>query len=279
MQKPFLNIRRTTVLWAMVAVLVWSGPGPSRGDEQPGGSDAKKDQKDEPKPRQRPNPPGSRQFVKQRQRMVLGQIANTPDRRQTIEDEAVLEAMSNVPRHVFVPEKVRHASYDDTALPIGHGQTISQPYIVALMTEHLKLTSKSKVLEIGTGSGYQAAVLAHLTEHIYTVEIVKPLAERTAKVFKKQEYDEIKHRRGDGYFGWKEHAPYDAIIVTCAAGHLPPPLWEQLMPGGRIVIPIGDPRQVQRLVLLEKSEEGKRRSETITYVRFVPLMRESDQRP
>jgi protein-L-isoaspartate(D-aspartate) O-methyltransferase len=143
--------------------------------------------------------------------------------------------------------------------------------MVALMTELLELTPESKVLEIGTGSGYQAAVLAHLTEHVYTVEIIAPLAKRADQTFTEQGYDEIVRKQADGYHGWKEHAPYDAIIVTCAAGHLPPALWEQLKPGGRIVIPIGSPHELQRLVRVTKSETGRRKSETIMGVRFVPL--------
>lgn len=206
--------------------------------------------------------------------MVTATISRPRDKRTAVTDEAVVAAMRAVPRHVFMPANVRHRAYADLPVPIGHGQTISQPYIVALMTEQLELSSESKVLEIGTGSGYQAAVLAHLTPHVYTVEIIKPLAERAARTLTEQGYASVQTRRADGYFGWAEHAPYDAVIVTCAAGHLPPPLWEQLKPGGRIVIPIGGPHEVQRLVLLTKTPEGKRRSRTITAVRFVPLTRE-----
>ena len=211
--------------------------------------------------------------------MVQGQIAKPIDGRKPVRDVAVLEAMRTVPRHVFVPEANRHLAYQDTPLPIGHGQTISQPYIVAMMTELLKLTPESKVLEIGTGSGYQAAVLAHLTPHVRTVEIIEPLAERAGEVFEQQGYDEVRSRCADGYFGWAEEAPFDAIIVTCAAGHLPPPLWQQLKPGGRIAIPIGGPFEVQRLVVVEKTEDGNRRSKAVTAVRFVPLTRQGDTKP
>ncbi|MHC4949001.1 MAG: protein-L-isoaspartate(D-aspartate) O-methyltransferase [Planctomycetota bacterium] len=222
-----------------------------------------------------PRPPAAAELAEQRAAMVRRQIAEPRDGRAPVRVEPVVAAMRSVPRHVFMPENVRRRAYADTPLPIGHGQTISQPYIVALMTELLALTPDEKVLEIGTGSGYQAAVLAHLTPHVYTVEIIEPLARRAERVLAEQGYDEsVRCRRADGYFGWPEHAPYDAIIVTCAAGHLPPPLWEQLKPGGRIVVPIGGPYEVQRLVVITKEADGSRRSRTITSVRFVPMTRE-----
>lgn len=250
----------------------------------PGASFAVQEQADQPAPsattssgpRETPMPLAAGERVKARTDMVTATISRPRDRRTAVTDEAVVAAMRAVPRHVFMPVSVRHRAYADLPIPIGHGQTISQPYIVALMTEQLELSSESKVLEIGTGSGYQAAVLAHLTPHVYTVEIIKPLAVRAARTLTEQGYASVQTRRADGYFGWAEHAPYDAVIVTCAAGHLPPPLWEQLKPGGRIVIPIGSPHEVQRLVLLTKTPEGKRRSRTITAVRFVPLTREGE---
>ena len=226
--------------------------------------------------RERPVPPGAAEFARRRNEMVTRQIERAWDGRTTVHSPAVLAAMRAVPRHAFVPEGIRSQAYIDSPLPIGHGQTISQPYIVALMTQLLNLKPASKVLEIGTGSGYQAAVLAHLTPQVYTVEIIEPLAERAQEVLREQGYTEVRSRRGDGYFGWKEEAPFDAIIVTCAAGHLPPPLWDQLKPGGRIVIPIGGPYEVQRLVVINKTVEGKRTSRTITAVRFVPLTRDAD---
>jgi protein-L-isoaspartate(D-aspartate) O-methyltransferase len=225
---------------------------------------------------QRPKPPASNEFGDLRNRMVTTTIEHPWDGRTRVTDKNVIAAMRTVPRHAFVPLNIRRRAYADSPLPIGHGQTISQPYIVALMTELLELTPKSKVLEIGTGSAYQAAVLAHLTPHVYTIEIIKPLAERASRTLREQGYAEIKTRRADGYFGWKEEAPFDAIIVTCAAGHLPPPLWEQLKPGGRIVIPIGGQHELQRLVVVTKTPEGKRQSRTITAVRFVPLTREAE---
>ena len=218
-----------------------------------------------------PVPAASAERIEERESMVRNQIARSSDGRMRVGDENVLKAMRAVPRHVFVPEVRRRQAYRDSPLPIGHGQTISQPYIVAMMTELLELDENTRVLEIGTGSGYQAAVLAQLTPHVYTVEIVEPLAERARRTLTAQGYDSVHTRYADGYLGWPEHAPFDVIIVTCAAGHLPLPLWEQLAPGGRIVIPIGGPYEVQRLVVLTKRPDGTRRSRTVMPVRFVPM--------
>ena len=209
--------------------------------------------------------------VAERRRMVDEQIANPDDGRQRVSDKSVIEAMLAVPRHAFVSEELQRVAYADGPLPIGHEQTISQPYIVALMTEHLKLTPASKVLEIGTGSGYQAAVLAHLTPHVFTIEIVEDLARAAARTLKDQGYTRVRVRAGDGYAGWPEHAPFDAIIVTCAPEQLPRPLWDQLKPGGRIVIPIGPAHEIQRLVVISKTPDAQRRTQTITEVRFVPM--------
>lgn len=218
-----------------------------------------------------PVPSAARERVDERHKMVRTQIEHPPAHRTPVSNTRVLEALRRVPRHVFVPPQHRGKAYGDTPLPIGHGQTISQPYIVAAMTELLRIGPSSKVLEIGTGSGYQAAVLAHLTPHVFTIEIIEPLADRVRESLDVNGYHTIKTRHADGYFGWQSEAPFDAIIVTCAAGHLPPPLWDQLKPGGRIVIPIGGTFSVQRLVVIEKTEEGKRRSDTIMGVRFVPM--------
>ena len=215
--------------------------------------------------------PAAGELVAERERMVRETIEVPSDGRSRVAHSGVLDAMRAVPRHAFVPDDQRPRAYADSPLPIGHGQTISQPYIVALMTELLELTPQSKVLEIGTGSGYQAAVLAHLTPSVYSIEIIMPLAERAGRTLRDQGYSEVRFRQGDGYFGWKEEAPFDAIIVTCAAGHLPPPLWEQLKPGGRIVIPIGGPFEVQRLVVVTKTPDGQRQSKTVTSVSFVPM--------
>ena len=216
-------------------------------------------------------PRGARERVDERRRMVEQQISNPRDGRERITERRVLDAMLAVPRHAFVPASVREHAYTDSALPIGYGQTISQPYIVALMTEHLRLPEGGKVLEVGTGSGYQAAVLAHVTSHVYTIEIVEDLARMARKNLEGQGYEGVQARAGDGYGGWAEHAPFDGIIVTCAPGRLPPALWEQLRPGGRIVIPIGPADRIQRLVVISKTADGQRRTQHITEVRFVPM--------
>jgi protein-L-isoaspartate(D-aspartate) O-methyltransferase len=222
-------------------------------------------------PREPPKPRSGHERVEERERMVLRQIESPGWTRDPVTDPAVLRAMRDVPRHAFVPPEVRKQAYDDTPLPIGHGQTISQPYIVAVMTQLLRLAPGMKVLEIGTGSGYQAAVLADITSEVYTIEIIEPLAARAAETLADEGYTDVRARNGDGYFGWPEAAPFDAIIVTCAAGHLPPPLWDQLKPGGRIVIPIGGTFSVQRLVVVEKTPDGKRKTNSVMDVRFVPM--------
>ncbi len=226
--------------------------------------------------RDRPAPPAASERVEDRERMVRHQIESPRDGRTPVRSPAVLEAMRLCPRHAFVPWLRRREAYTDWPLPIGHGQTISQPYIVAIMTELLELTPESKVLEIGTGSGYQAAVLAHLTPHVYTIEIVEALAKRAKQTLDEQGYTEAKCRHGDGYQGWPEEAPFDAIMATCAADKLPPPLWEQLKPGGRIVAPLGGQHEIQRLVVMTKTPEGERKEITVMAVRFVPLTRDKD---
>ena len=188
-----------------------------------------------------------------------------------LRDEGVLAAMAAVPRHEFVPRRQLHLAHADRPLPIGYGQTISQPYIVAEMTRMLDLKPTSRVLEIGTGSGYQAAVLTHFTRHVYSIEIVKPLAASTKARLKRLGYTVVEARTGDGYYGWPEKGPFDAIIVTCAAGRIPPPLIRQLAPGGRMVIPVGRPFTVQSLTLLTKRLDGSIRTKTVMGVRFVPL--------
>ncbi len=195
-------------------------------------------------------------------------------RRYGMTDEAVLRAMAAVPRHEFVPAARAASAYDDSPLPIGHGQTISQPYIVAEMTRLLRLTPQSRVLEIGTGSGYQAAILAEFTAHVYTIEVIEPLAREAAERLQRLGYDRVSVLHGDGWNGWPEHAPYDAIIVTCAAGQIPPPLIGQLAPGGRMVIPVGPRFAVQSLMLVEKDAEGRVSSRSLMGVRFVPFVSE-----
>jgi protein-L-isoaspartate(D-aspartate) O-methyltransferase len=205
---------------------------------------------------------------KEREQMVAYQIT-APGR--GVEDKKVLDAMLNVPRHLFVPESQARDAYADTPLPIGWGQTISQPFIVAFMTELLKLAPGDKVLEIGTGSGYQAAVLSELTPHVYSVEIIKELGNQAAERLEKLGYKTVKVKVGDGYFGWEEHAPFDAIIVTCAAGHVPPPLLKQLKPGGRMAIPVGGAFDTQHIILVTKDREGNVTSRQVLPVMFVPM--------
>jgi protein-L-isoaspartate(D-aspartate) O-methyltransferase len=188
-----------------------------------------------------------------------------------IKDKRVLAAMQNVPRHWFVPEPYTSRAYEDRPLPIGWDQTISQPYIVALMTEVLNLKPGEKVLEIGTGSGYQAAILAELTDKVFTIEIVEPLARRTMKLFQEKGYHTVQVRIGDGYRGWPEEAPFDAIIVTCAPDEPPPALIEQLAVGGRMCIPVGGQWLGQELIRLTKMPDGKLRREDVAPVSFVPM--------
>ena len=205
-------------------------------------------------------------FVAARQRMVGEQLAGTG---QSITNTRVLAAMGRVPRHEFVPEHLRSHAYDDGPLPIGHDQTISQPYVVAFMTERLDPHTTDRVLEVGTGSGYQAAVLAELVAEVYTVEIIKPLAQRAEADLKRLSYTNVHVRAGDGYQGWPEAAPFDDIIVTCAPENVPPPLVKQLKDGGRMIIPVG-PMGNQELVLLRKQGE-RLEQRAVLPVRFVPM--------
>jgi len=191
-----------------------------------------------------------------------------------VRDRRVLDAIRAVRRHRFVPPDQVDRAYQDNPLPIGYDQTISQPYIVALMTELLDLEAGEKVLEIGTGSGYQAAVLAELTDRVFSIEIVPELARMAARNLRNEEYDAVRLRTGDGYRGWPEEAPFEAIIVTAAPGHVPRPLIEQLAEGGRLVIPVGDARQ--ELLLLVK-EKGEVRRRSIIPVRFVPMTGEAEE--
>ena len=192
-----------------------------------------------------------------------------------ITDPRVLVAMENVPRHEFVPPDLRSQAYEDDPLPIGHGQTISQPYIVALMTETLALNPQSRVLEIGTGSGYQAAVFGELAREVYSIEIIKPLAKTARQTLERLGYTNVHVRTGDGRQGWPEAAPFDAIAVTCAPDEIPSALPDQLREGGRLVIPVGPANAVQELVLLEKSHDGMKRISLIE-VRFVPMTGRTD---
>jgi len=183
----------------------------------------------------------------------------------------VINAMGRVPRHAFVLPNSRKYAYENRPLSIGYAQTISQPYIVAIMTDLLDLNSSDRVLEIGTGSGYQAAVLAEIVKEVYSIEVIGELGISAARRLEKLGYENIKTRVGDGYYGWKTHAPYDAIIVTAAAGNIPPPLFEQLKPGGKMIIPVKSFSQVQHLILITKDESGAMTTRQILPVRFVPL--------
>lgn len=184
---------------------------------------------------------------------------------------AVLNALRKTPRHEFVPSDQVKRAYRNRPLPIGYGQTISQPFIVALMTELLDLQSDDVVLEIGTGSGYQAAVLSEIVDQVYSIEIIEALGERARKTFDRPGYQNIHTKIADGYFGWQAHAPFDAIIVTAAASHIPPPLVKQIKPGGKMIIPVGSRFMTQHLVLVEKDENGSVTTEQILPVVFVPL--------
>ena len=206
-------------------------------------------------------------YQQQRARMVRTQIEA-----RGVQDAAVLRAMRAVPRHQFVPEQHVGDAYEDRPLPIGYGQTISQPYMVAYMTELLELEPGDRVLEIGTGSGYQAAVLAEITDSVYTIEIVEALASTARERLHRLGYDEVQVQHTDGYYGWTEHAPFDAIVVTAAAEFIPPPLVEQLKNGGRMVIPVGSPFFTQTLTLVEK-QDGETTTHSLTPVRFVPFRR------
>jgi len=191
-------------------------------------------------------------------------------------DPRVMMAMGKVPRHQFVPAAQIPQAYTNRPLPIGYGQTISQPYIVALMSDLIKPQADDRVLEIGTGSGYQAAMLAELTGQVYSMEIIEALGKQAAERLSRLGYDNVTTHIGDGYYGWEEHAPFDAIVVTAAASHVPPPLVAQLKPGGRMIIPVGSRFLTQQLVLIEKTSGGELITRQILPVKFVPLTGEHD---
>jgi protein-L-isoaspartate(D-aspartate) O-methyltransferase len=206
-------------------------------------------------------------FEKQREVMVSSQIE-----KRGVKDPATLVALRKTPRHLFVPPNIIADAYDDRPLPIGYGQTISQPYIVAYMTEIIKPQPGHKVLEIGTGSGYQAAVLSGIVKEVYTIELIDSLGKQAKNRLAKLNYKNVTVKTGDGYHGWKDKSPFDAIVVTAAAEHIPPPLIEQLKEGGRMIIPVGSPFMVQQLMLVEK-KDGKVRTTSLMPVRFVPFKR------
>lgn len=203
-----------------------------------------------------------------RDRMVADQIAA-----RDVHDARVLAVMREVPRHLFVPPAAQLQAYEDRPLPIGHDQTISQPYIVALMTALARPRQGDRALEIGTGSGYQAAVLSRLVSHVYTIEIVAPLARSAERRLKDLGYPNVTVHAGDGYAGWPDRAPFDIIVVTAAPDHVPAPLLAQLKPGGRMVVPVGARFAVQELQLIEKDDMGRTRTTRVAPVRFVPFRR------
>lgn len=215
-------------------------------------------------------PAGLRTHTLRRLRMVDEQL-----RGRDITDAGVLDAMSRVPRHLFVPESLSELAYADRPLPIGQQQTISQPYIVALMTQLSGVQAGEKALDVGTGSGYQAAVLAELVEHVYSIEIVEPLADEARQRLARLGYQNIEVRHGDGYRGWPQHAPFDVIIVAAAADHVPQPLIEQLAPRGRLVMPVG--KFFQSLIVIEKQADGTLRRESVAPVAFVPMTGEAQR--
>jgi len=212
------------------------------------------------------NHPAFSQRIEERAKMVIWQI-----QARDVNDPNVLKAMRIVPRHAFIPTDQQRYAYGDHPVPIGYDQTISQPYIVAFMTEALKLDPNDKVLEIGTGSGYQAAVCAEIAQEVYTIEIIEGLAKSAKKLLKELGYRNAFVRAGDGYFGWPEKAPFDAIIGTAAAGRVPPPLLAQLKPGGRMILPVEGRLGFQYLVLITKDEKGNLHKENVMPVRFVPM--------
>ena len=272
---------RTRLIATAWIALVWPGglaPASARHEHGLGQESAKRLSDPPQAERRRSHPelrsPRTGERAAERRKMVIDQIEA-----RGVKDPAVIEAMRNVPRHWFVPVRVHRLAYADRPLPIGESQTISQPYIVALMTEVLRLTPQSKVLEFGTGSGYQAAVLSEITPHVFTIEIVEPLARRAITTFEERGYKTINSRIGDGYGGWPEHAPFDAIIVTCAPEHIPTKLIEQLKPGGRICIPVGAQGRVQELIVATKRADGSLKRKSLIPVRFVPMTGEGRAPP
>jgi len=208
-------------------------------------------------------------FITYREEMIQKHLAS-----RDIYDKKVLEVMGRVPRQELVPASVRKRAYADSPQPIGYGQTISQPYIVALMTQSLDLQPEHKVLEIGTGSGYQAAVLAEIVDEVYTMEIIEPLAAKANESLKRLGYCNVRVKNGDGYYGWEQFAPYDAIIITAAVDHVPPHLLDQLTDNGSLILPLGSTKYYQTLTIVEK-KDGRVQSRYITQVRFVPMTGEA----
>jgi len=259
------------LVWPVIVGLSLGGcPSGRSGDDK--GSGGQPAEKERPVQAERGHP-AFHERVEERMAMVRHQI----EARQ-VTDRRVLEAMRTVPRHAFVPREEQPNAYADGPLPIGQGQTISQPYIVAFMTEALALDPNSVVLEIGTGSGYQAAVAAEIAKAVYTIEIVEPLARSSAELLKSLGYDNIHVKAGDGYYGWPENGPFDAIIGTAAARRIPPPLVEQLKEGGRMILPVSGELGFQYLILLTKDRQGELHQEKVMPVLFVPMTGEVQTR-
>ncbi len=268
-----MSSNRATILFGTVLILaIHTSSGCKRAD--PPGEKSASNNSTAPEAGDARTAPQRTERQGERDAMVKRQIAA-----RGVRDSAVLDAMRRVPRHWFVPKSLKSRAYDDRPLPIGAGQTISQPYIVALMTEALHLKADSRVLEVGTGSGYQAAVLAEITPHVFTIEIVEPLGRQAMATFERHGYTTIKAKIGDGYAGWDEHAPFDAVIVTCAPDHVPPKLIEQLKEGGRMCIPVGSQRRVQSLHLITKLADGKLDTDNLIPVRFVPMTGDAQVKP
>lgn len=213
-----------------------------------------------------------RAFTAARQRMIEKDLKG-----RDISDLQVLEIMGRIPRHLFVEKSLQRQAYADHPLPIGEGQTISQPYIVALMTQILRIKPGEKVLEVGTGSGYQAAVLAELTDQVFSIEIREKLTQAASKILKELGYNQVRLKSGDGYFGWEEFAPFDAILVTCAANHIPPSLIKQLKEGGRLILPLGSTTYFQTLTLITK-KGGQTDVQHLMGVAFVPMTGEAQKK-
>lgn len=220
--------------------------------------------------------PEESRFVRARELMVKDDLREPDDGRTPIKDPKVLEVMGRVPRQLFVPAGIKSRAYEDNPLPIGQNQTISQPYIVALMTELAEPKPESRALDVGTGSGYQAAVLAEMCKEVYSIEIVKELADQAKKRLKDLGYKNITVRHGDGYRGWPQKAPFDVIIVAAAPDHVPQPLVDQLAPGGKMVIPVGS--YYQQLIVIERDKQGKVHRRPNIPVMFVPMTGEAQQR-
>jgi protein-L-isoaspartate(D-aspartate) O-methyltransferase len=257
----------TVLLLSVLGIALAGCPAKGAGDDKAAnGPGADHEQRVEEAAKGKDRHPAFAERTDERAEMVRRQIEA-----REIRDPNVLKAMRTVPRHAFVPPEQRRYAYADYPLPIGHDQTISQPYVVAFMTEALALDANSVVLEIGTGSGYQAAVAAEIAKAVYTIEIVEPLAKAAAERLKELGYENVHVRAGDGYHGWPQAGPFDAIIGTAAAQRIPPPLIEQLKEGGRMILPVEDQFGFQYLILITKDRQGNLRQEKVMPVRFVPM--------